>query len=116
MSTEGRRDGRMDGHAHSNTPSAFLPRGKKWIESGHPKNSLEHNSYKECRNKVVKMVREAKRKNLYDGCEKASGDGKKTWKVIRKAMNFKPKPEVAPSFVRTGIVQSNQSNCIYLQG
>ena len=43
-------------------------------------------------------------KNIYDGCEKANGDGKKTWKVIRKAMNFKPKPEVTPNFVKTGTV------------
>merc|ERR1712002_926935 len=51
---------------------------KKWIESGHPKDSLEHNTYKTSRNKVVKMVRNARRKYIYDGCEKANGDGKKT--------------------------------------
>ena len=77
---------------------------KKWIESGHPKNSLVHNSYKASRNIVVKMVRDAKRKNIYEGCEKANGDGKKTWKVIRKAMNVKFKPDVTPNFVRTGTV------------
>ena len=29
---------------------------------------------------------------------------KKTWKVIRKAMNIKPKPDITPNFVRTGTV------------
>ena len=47
-----------------------------------------------------------KTKYIYDGCEKNSGDGKKhgmKWKT-RKAMNVKSKPDVTPSFVRTGTV------------
>ena len=50
---------------------------KKWVESGRIVNSPEHKNYKTTRNKVVKMVRKARKKYIYDDCKKASGNGKK---------------------------------------
>ena len=77
---------------------------KTWIKSGHIPNSPEHISYKTCRNKIVTMIRNARRNYIYSDCEKANGDGKKVWKAIKKAMNIKPKPDITPNFVKTGVV------------
>ena len=42
------------------------------------------------------MIRNAQRNYIYNDCEEANGDGKKVWKVIRKAMNVKQKPSITP--------------------
>ena len=44
---------------------------KKWIESGHSPNSPEHIAYKKIRNRVVKMVRTARRNSTQKKCEEA---------------------------------------------
>ena len=56
------------------------------------RNPQDYNSYKKQRNKVNKMIRNAKRKNILSDCEKCKGNSAKMWKVINKATNNKPKP------------------------
>ena len=72
---------------------------KRWIESGHTPNSPEHIAYKKIRNRVVIMVRTARRNSTQKKCEETKGDSGKMWKVINQAMNSKPKPDISPNFI-----------------
>ena len=73
---------------------------KKWIGLGHVENSPVHIKFKKCRNKVLGMIRAAKKQKLQKKCEEAKGDSKKLWKVAKNAMNIQPKPNVFPDFVK----------------
>ena len=73
----------------------------KWIKSGRLEDSVEHKTYKKIRNQVTDMKRTARRNHLLKNCEEAKGDSDKLWKVVKKAMNKKPKPMISPDFVRT---------------
>jgi len=73
----------------------------KWLKSGRIENSPEHIAFKKYRNKVTKMKRIAKKTTLQKGCEDAKGDSDKLWKVAKKAMNVKPKPNTTPDFLIT---------------
>ena len=73
---------------------------KRWIKLGHIIDSPEHTAYKASRNKVVGMIRQAKRKKSLKRCEDANGDSEKIWKVIRDATNTKPKPNITPDFIK----------------
>ena len=73
---------------------------KKWIKSGHTIDSPEHRAYKTVRNRVVKMIRSARKDKSLKGCDEAKGDSGKMWKVIREATNTKPKPNVTPDFIK----------------
>ena len=72
---------------------------KKFIISGLVQ---DHVNYKKQRNKVNRLCRNAKKKNLNADCRNASGDSKKMWKVINKATNKKPKPNTYPDFIEAG--------------
>ena len=50
---------------------------KKSVES---RNAEDYNKYKKQRNKVNRLVRDAKRKNIKSDCEKCKGNSKKMWK------------------------------------
>ena len=71
----------------------------KWLKSGRIENSPEHIAFKKYRNKVTKMKRIAKKTTLQKGCEDAKGDSDKLWKVAKKAMNVKHKPNTTPDFL-----------------
>ena len=73
---------------------------KKWIISGHTTDSPEHIAYKTVRNKVVKMIRIARKNTSQKNCEDARGDSGKMWKAIRDATNTKPIPKITPSFIK----------------
>ena len=47
------------------------------------------------------MIRDAQRKHTLNDCKKAKGNCSKMWKVINKATNNHPKPNVTPNFVKT---------------
>ena len=81
LHTEGRREGRTDGHAHSNTPSAFQPRGKK---------TEDHQAYKDFRKNLSKQKYRAKRtyyRKLLNEAD-SNGDKSATWDVINKVGHF----------------------------
>ena len=63
----------------------------KWIKAGHIVDSQEHKEFRKLRNKITAMKRLAKRNNLQKKCEEAKGDSEKLWRVVKSAMNHKPK-------------------------
>ena len=80
---------------------------KLWISSGHIPDSLEHNVYKTSRNKVVKMIRIARKDKSLKKCEKAKGDSKKIWKVIKEATDTRPTPNTIPDFIKVQTADGN---------
>lgn len=56
----------------------------------HPANIYFDRRYKELRNKVTGMVRQAKRKQLHEDIEKCSGDARKTWRIINESVLGRP--------------------------
>lgn len=80
---------------------------KKWIKSGHTSGSPEHIAYKTSRNEVVNMIRIAKKEKSFKSCVDAKGDSKKIWKVIRQAMNTKPKSNTTPDFIKVNAPDGN---------
>ena len=80
---------------------------KKWIISGHITDSPEHIAYKTVRNRVVKMIRIARKNSSLKNCEEAKGDSGKMWKVIREATNTKSKPNITPDFIKVKTAEGN---------
>ena len=78
-----------------------------WIKSGGVSNSPEHINFKACRNKVVNMIRTAKKNYFLKNCEETKGDSGKMWKVVKKAMNVRPSPNVTPDFIWTRSVEGD---------
>ena len=85
---------------------------KKFIING-VQNSQDHNNWKKSRNKVNRMIKKAKLKYFENDFKQCGGDSGKTWKVIYKAMNKKPKPKITPDFVKikTAAGNSIKTNC-----
>ena len=80
---------------------------KQWIKSGHIPNSPVHIAYKRTRNRVVKMVRSARRNTTQKMCEETNGDSGKMWKVIKKTTNSQTKPDIIPDFMRVKTADGN---------
>ena len=80
---------------------------KKWIKSGHISGSQEHIAYKTSRNLVLDMIRIAKKEKSFKSCVDAKGDSEKIWKVIRQAMNTKPKSNTTPDFIKVKTPDGN---------
>jgi len=79
----------------------------KWVKSGHVVDSEDHKVYRKCRNKFTKMKRKARKTYLGKKADEANGDSEHMWKVIRTAMNQKPKPNITPDFI---FVDKNDKN------
>ena len=80
---------------------------KIWITSGHAENSPQHLNYKTSRNKVVKMIRIARKTKSLKNCGKAHGDSEKMWKVVKEAADIKSKPNVSPDFIKITTADGN---------
>ena len=63
--------------------------------------SDDHKNWTKQRNKVNKLIANAKNKDALKDCEEAKGNSAKMWKAVNKAMNKKPKPNTNPDFVKT---------------
>lgn len=62
---------------------------------------------KKQRNKVNRLCRNAKRKNLNDDCKKCNGDSKKIWKVINRATGKIQKTNTYPNYIETKNAEGN---------
>ena len=53
------------------------------------------------------MIRIARKEKSLKKCEKAKGDSKKIWKVIKEATDTRPTPNTIPDFVKVQTADGN---------
>ena len=87
----------------------------KWIKSGRINNSTDHINYKQCKNGVTNMIRQAKQKFIGKKCDEAKGDSKKLWKAVNLALKIQNKPSVLSGFIKTGDSVSNETVVIIIK-